>query len=106
VYNLEIESRSGEITHNYFVGQDGVLVHNGDAPAPGRPTSGNTGGEFQPGKKGSGSGHYKYHPKFGKKGWIDKKGCLWVPEDHGKTHAPHWDVQSPGGGYRPVYPTN
>jgi len=28
VYNLEIESRSGEITHNYFVGEDGVLVHN------------------------------------------------------------------------------
>ncbi len=29
VYNLEIESRPGEITHNYFVGSDGVLVHNG-----------------------------------------------------------------------------
>ena len=28
VYNLEIESRPGEITHNYFVGEDGVLVHN------------------------------------------------------------------------------
>jgi len=28
VYNLEIESHPGEITHNYFVGQDGVLVHN------------------------------------------------------------------------------
>ena len=28
VYNLEIESRPGEITHNYFVGSDGVLVHN------------------------------------------------------------------------------
>ena len=28
MYNLEIESRPGEITHNYFVGSDGVLVHN------------------------------------------------------------------------------
>jgi len=28
VYNLEIESRDGEITHNYFVGEDEVWVHN------------------------------------------------------------------------------
>jgi len=32
VYNLEIESRSGEVTHNYFVGEDGVLVHNARRP--------------------------------------------------------------------------
>ncbi len=28
VYNLEIESRPGEITHNYFVGDELVWVHN------------------------------------------------------------------------------
>ena len=29
VYNLEVESRDGEITHNYFVGEDELWVHNG-----------------------------------------------------------------------------
>jgi hypothetical protein len=29
VYNFEVESRSGEITHNYFVGDDAAWVHNG-----------------------------------------------------------------------------
>jgi hypothetical protein len=28
VYNFEVESRSGEITHNYFVGDDAAWVHN------------------------------------------------------------------------------
>ena len=28
VYNLEVESRDGEITHNYFVGEDELWVHN------------------------------------------------------------------------------
>ena len=39
-------------------------------------------------------------------GWLDKKGSVWVPDDHNGTHAPHWDVQDPkGGGYTPVYPS-
>jgi hypothetical protein len=29
-YNFEVESRSGEITHNYFVGDDSAWVHNSD----------------------------------------------------------------------------
>ena len=38
-------------------------------------------------------------------GWIDKQGRVWVPTDHGGTHAPHWDRQEPkGGGYTNVYP--
>lgn len=28
VYNFEVESRNGEITHNYFVGDDAAWVHN------------------------------------------------------------------------------
>lgn len=38
-------------------------------------------------------------------GWVDKDGRVWVPTDHGGTHAPHWDRQEPkGGGYTNVYP--
>ena len=38
-------------------------------------------------------------------GWLDKKGNVWVPDDHNGTHATHWDVQDEkGGGYTPVYP--
>lgn len=39
-------------------------------------------------------------------GWIDKDGRVWIPTDHGGTHAPHWDRQEPkGGGYTNVYPS-
>ena len=72
-------------------------------PAPGRPTPGNTGGQFQPGQ---GSVHYKYHPECNCKGWKDKKGHVWEPTDHNGTHAPHWDVQNPStGNHTPVYPS-
>jgi hypothetical protein len=38
-------------------------------------------------------------------GWVDKDGRVWIPTDHGGTHAPHWDRQEPkGGGYTNVYP--
>jgi len=38
-------------------------------------------------------------------GYPDKNGDVWVPQQHAPgTHAPHWDVQHPGGGYTPVYP--
>ena len=33
VYNFEVESRSGESTHNYFVGDDAAWVHNGKGAA-------------------------------------------------------------------------
>ena len=39
-------------------------------------------------------------------GWQDKNGDVWCPTGQGgSAHGgPHWDVQSPGGGYRNVYP--
>jgi RHS repeat-associated protein len=39
-------------------------------------------------------------------GWRDAKGNVWVPTGKGQcAHGgPHWDVQSPGGGYTNVYP--
>ncbi|GAB4035450.1 FG-GAP-like repeat-containing protein [Spirosoma jeollabukense] len=45
------------------------------------------------------------NPNGSGSGWIDKKGRIWVPDDHKGTHAPHWDRQEPkGGNYTPVYP--
>jgi hypothetical protein len=39
-------------------------------------------------------------------GWQDKKGDVWCPSGQGgRAHGgPHWDIQSPGGGYRNVRP--
>jgi RHS repeat-associated protein len=39
-------------------------------------------------------------------GWRDENGDVWVPTGQGgNAHGgPHWDVQSPGGGYRNVRP--
>jgi RHS repeat-associated protein len=45
------------------------------------------------------------NPNGSGSGWIDDKGRVWVPTDHGGSHAPHWDRQEPkGGGYTNVYP--
>jgi RHS repeat-associated protein len=44
------------------------------------------------------------NPNGSGSGYPDRKGNVWIPNDHGGTHAPHWDVEFPGGGYRPVYP--
>ena len=60
-------------------------------PKPGKPRWGRA-----PGGRGS--------------GWVDDKGNVWVQTGPGSgstgdAHGgPHWDVQSPGGGYRNVYP--
>ncbi|UEQ25529.1 polymorphic toxin type 37 domain-containing protein [Xanthomonas oryzae pv. oryzae] len=39
-------------------------------------------------------------------GWRDANGDVWVPTGPGgEAHGgPHWDVQTPGGGYVNVYP--
>ncbi|MBB3428898.1 RHS repeat-associated protein [Rhizobium sp. BK312] len=39
-------------------------------------------------------------------GWKDKDGDVWVPTGQGGlAHGgPHWDVQTPGGGYKNKYP--
>jgi RHS repeat-associated protein len=43
------------------------------------------------------------HPRG--KGWVDRDGRTWIPDDHGGTHAPHWDVQpKKGPGYETKYP--
>jgi hypothetical protein len=45
------------------------------------------------------------HPRG--KGWVDRDGRTWIPDDHGGTHAPHWDVQpKKGPGYETKYPMN
>jgi len=52
------------------------------------------------------SGHRtSNHPRG--KGWVDRDGRTWIPDDHGGTHAPHWDVQpKKGPGYETKYPNN
>jgi RHS repeat-associated protein len=42
----------------------------------------------------------------GSHGWQDANGDVWVPTGQGSNAhgGPHWDVQSPGGGYRNVRP--
>nr|WP_241090975.1 polymorphic toxin type 37 domain-containing protein [Pseudomonas viridiflava] len=39
-------------------------------------------------------------------GWQDAKGNVWVPTGQGgRSHGgPHWDVQTPGGGYTNIKP--
>jgi len=60
-----------------------------------------------PGYKAPKSGARKVpNPNGDGKGWLDKKGRVWVQTDHDGTHAPHWDVQDEkGGGYTTVYPS-
>jgi len=44
-------------------------------------------------------------PLTGRKGWLDKKGNIWVPSDPLSSHiGPHWDVQLKGGGYANIPP--
>jgi RHS repeat-associated protein len=46
------------------------------------------------------------NPNGDGKGWLDKKGLVWVPEDHKGSHDPHWDVQNERtGGYFRVFPS-
>jgi hypothetical protein len=75
--------------------------------APGKPTDADgfkdpKGGESwvrNPNPKRGGSSH----------GWLDAKGDVWCPTGPAgpgtRAHGgPHWDVQSPGGGYRNIRP--
>jgi len=90
---------------NDYIDVFGLSPYSGKPPEPGRPTLENTGGRFQPGR---GSGHYRPNSDFNNtKGWIDRRGNLWVPTGSGPTAhgGPHWDVQTRGGnGYTNVYP--
>jgi hypothetical protein len=70
-----------------------AVPDNPEAAAPGYvPPKG--GPSWVPNPNGSGSG------------WVDASGDVWVPTGQGGlAHGgPHWDVQTPGGGYRNVYP--
>jgi RHS repeat-associated protein len=74
------------------------------AKAPGLPTPGD--GYIPP----KGGPRWVPNPNAGMggtaNGWEDKKGDVWCPSGQGgRAHGgPHWDVQSPGGGYRNVRP--
>ena len=68
--------------------------------APGQPTSDNG---YSPTKGGP---NWVPNPNPGNGGsswgWQDNKGDVWCPTGQGgRSHGgPHWDVQTPGGGYR------
>ncbi len=70
------------------------------AKAPGKP------GEAEKFKDPKGGEQWVPNPNGRGYGWLDSKGDVWVPTGQGdEAHpTPHWDVQSPGGGYRNVYP--
>jgi RHS repeat-associated protein len=58
--------------------------------------------EYVPPKSGP---RWTHTPNGDDKGWIDRSGDVWVPDDHKGTHAPHWDVQWENGkDYHTVYP--
>lgn len=72
--------------------------------APGKPTKEDG---FEDPKSGE---NWVPNPNGGRGGssygWEDAKGDVWCPTGHGgRSHSgPHWDVQTPGGGYRNVKP--
>ena len=72
--------------------------------APGKPTEADgfkdpKGGENWVPNQNPGKGGSKW-------GWEDANGDVWCPTGQGgNAHGgPHWDVQTPGGGYRNVRP--
>jgi hypothetical protein len=85
-------------------------------PVPIKPPSNayDPNGPKAPGKPGADDGFedpkggddWARNPNGNGNGWRDKKGNVWVPSGQGgKAHGgPHWDVQTPGGGYRNVRP--
>jgi hypothetical protein len=70
------------------------------AKAPGLPTESDG---YCPGKNGP---EWARNPNGRGAGWKDKDGKVWVPTGFGgAAHGgPHWDVQSPGGGYINILP--
>lgn len=71
------------------------------ADAPGQPMAEDG---YTPPKKWDGK--KVRNPNGSGAGWPDAKGDVWVPTGPGgDAHGgPHWDVQTPGGKYRNVYP--
>jgi hypothetical protein len=89
---------------------DGASIYNAKPPddaydpngakAPGKP------GEEEGFKDPKGGENWVKNPNGSGSGWRDENGDVWVPTGQGpRAHGgPHWDVQSPGGGYVNVYP--
>ncbi|MBI4332382.1 MAG: hypothetical protein HY673_14000 [Chloroflexi bacterium] len=50
------------------------------------------------------NGELVKNPNGSGAGYPDNHGNVWVPTSHKGLHAPHWDVEKPGGGYDKVYP--
>ena len=100
VYNLSVAN-----THTFFVGEEGVLVHN-TCPRPPRPHL------KHPARELPNDGDRRYVPpkRNGKpeivkdgKGYLDKDGnnWEWTKDPHG---GPHWDVQHPNRTHMNVGP--
>ncbi len=102
-----IGSTAGQILSNTFFAKapDNAFDPNG-SKAPGKP------GEAEGFKDPKGGENWTRNPNPGRggssHGWEDDKGDVWCPTGKGgRAHGnPHWDVESPGGGYRNVYPKN
>jgi RHS repeat-associated protein len=92
---------------NYAMGNDSMSggAGQGDPPAK-KPSVGDMKKRApdHPEYKAPKSGARKVnHPRG--KGWIDRDGRVWIPDDHNGSHAPHWDVQpEKGPGYERKYP--
>ena len=81
-----------------------ACIKSAESDVPGVPTEDDG---YVPPKKPPGSKDGKVpNPNGSGRGYPDKKGDVWVPTGPGQdAHGgPHWDVQSPGGGHRNVYP--
>ena len=91
-----------QVMHNESAGEAGN-DKNAQADAPGQPTAADG---YTPPKKWD--GEKVKNPNGSGAGWPDARGDVWIPTGPAgspKAHGgPHWDVQSPGGGYRNVYP--
>jgi hypothetical protein len=95
----------GDVYDGLVYAKPPANAYDPDGPkAPGRPTEADG---FRPPKGGD---DWVANPNPGKGGggfgWQDAAGDVWVPSGHGaRAHGgPHWDVQTPGGGYRNVRP--
>lgn len=68
------------------------------AKAPGKP--GEAEGYCEP----KGGPDWVKNPNGRGYGWRDANGNVWVPTGPDGHGGPHWDVQTPGGGYVNIYP--
>ena len=96
---------AGEWLNNLIFAKPPANAYDPAGPkAPGKPTEED--GFCEP----KGGDNWVPNPNPGKggnsHGWLDANGDVWVPTGQGRNAhgGPHWDVQTPGGGYRNVRP--